>query len=68
MRDLCYDAIDDRYETGITDEIKERLEFELDVIHKMGYDGYFLIVKDFIDAARAEAIPVGPGRGSAAGS
>jgi DNA polymerase-3 subunit alpha len=68
MRALCLDAIDSKYESGMTDEIRERLDFELDVINKMGYNGYFLIVKDLIDAARAEGIPVGPGRGSAAGS
>ncbi len=49
-------------------EYKERLEYELDVITKMGFSGYFLIVGDFIDYARKSGIPVGPGRGSAAGS
>ena len=68
MRTLCLEAIDTKYKSGMTDEIQERLDFELDVINKMGYNGYFLIVKDFIDAARAEGIPVGPGRGSSAGS
>ena len=68
IRALCLDAVDSKYESGMTDEIQERLDFELDVINKMGYNGYFLIVKDLIDAARAEGIPVGPGRGSAAGS
>jgi DNA polymerase III subunit alpha len=47
---------------------KERLEFELDIIRKMGFSGYFLIVADFIGYARRSQIPVGPGRGSAAGS
>ncbi len=50
------------------ESIKERLEFELSVIKKMGFPGYFLIVMDFIDYARKNNIPVGPGRGSAAGS
>ncbi|HEX7878097.1 MAG TPA: DNA polymerase III subunit alpha, partial [Candidatus Eisenbacteria bacterium] len=50
------------------DALRERLEFELDVIKKMGYAGYFLVVQDFIDHARSRGIPVGPGRGSAAGS
>jgi DNA polymerase-3 subunit alpha len=68
IRSLCLEAVDSKYESGMTDEIQERLDFELDVINKMGYNGYFLIVKDFIDAARADGIPVGPGRGSAAGS
>ena len=67
LRFLCYEAAKTKY-PEITPEIKERLDFELGIINTMGYDGYFLIVKDFIDAARAEDIPVGPGRGSAAGS
>ncbi len=46
----------------------ERLEHELDVIKKMGFPGYFLIVADFINYAKANGIPVGPGRGSSAGS
>ena len=46
----------------------QRKDFELDVIRKMGYEGYFLIVADFIEFARSQHIPVGPGRGSAAGS
>jgi len=50
------------------DSLWERLEFELGVIGQMGYAGYFLVVKDFIDYARKQGIPVGPGRGSAAGS
>jgi len=49
-------------------EYKERLEYELDIIIKMGFAGYFLIVADFIDYSRRSDIPVGPGRGSAAGS
>jgi len=49
-------------------EYRERLEFELEIIRKMGFSGYFLIVADFIDYARRNQIPVGPGRGSAAGS
>ena len=52
----------------ITPELEERLEYELGIIRKTGYAGYFLIVWDFIDAARKRHIPVGPGRGSAAGS
>src|SRR6188474_89639 len=50
------------------DEYARRLEYEIEMIHKMGYAGYFLIVWDFIRYAREEGIPVGPGRGSAAGS
>ena len=58
----------ERYGEVLSDEVKERLKYELDVITKTGYAGYFLIVADFIAAARAKEIPVGPGRGSAAGS
>lgn len=52
----------------ITPEIKERLDFELTTVKRMGFPGYFLIVWDFIDAARNMGVRVGPGRGSAAGS
>ncbi len=52
----------------VTDEIRERLEFELKVIREMGFAGYFLIVQDFINKAREMDVAVGPGRGSAAGS
>jgi len=57
-----------RYGTPLRAEVQDRLEYELDVITKTGYAGYFLIVWDFIRAARELGIPVGPGRGSAAGS
>ena len=67
LRELCYKKIRTRYEI-LTDEIKARLDYELETIHGMGYDGYFLIVWDFINFARQEKIPVGLGRGSAAGS
>ena len=67
LRKLCEEKISHRYE-NITDEIKERLTYELSIIHKMGYDSYFLIVWDFINFARSQNIAVGPGRGSAAGS
>ncbi len=60
-------GLENRYDT-ITDQIKERTRFELKIMKEMGFAGYFLIVKDFIDFARSESIPVGPGRGSAAGS
>ncbi len=52
----------------ITPEIRERLDYELEVINRMGFPGYFLITKDFIDYAKSRGVPVGPGRGSAAGS
>ena len=58
----------ERYGAELSTEVTERLEFELGVITKTGYAGYFLIVYDFIKAARDLDIPVGPGRGSAAGS
>jgi len=51
-----------------TPELKERLEYELKVIEKMGYEGYFLIVQDYVNWAKNQGIVVGPGRGSAAGS
>ena len=67
MRGLCFEGAKRKY-GEITLEIEERINFELDIINTMGYDGYFLVVKDFIDKAREMDIPVGPGRGSAAGS
>ncbi|MCD7836410.1 MAG: DNA polymerase III subunit alpha [Lachnospiraceae bacterium] len=71
---LCSDGMTERYgdenkpagDTGMT--LRERLDYELDVIRKMGYVDYFLIVWDFINYAKSNNIPVGPGRGSAAGS
>ena len=67
LRHLCYEGARKRY-TEITPKIEERLEFELGTIEKMGFAGYFLIVMDFIKAARELDVFVGPGRGSAAGS
>ncbi|MDR0573097.1 MAG: DNA polymerase III subunit alpha [Tannerella sp.] len=58
----------DRYGDNLSDEIKERIEFELNTMKTMGFPGYFLIVQDFISAAREMGVAVGPGRGSAAGS
>ncbi len=52
----------------VTPEIKKRFEYEFDTIKQMGFSGYFLVVQDFINAAKEKRIPVGPGRGSAAGS
>ncbi|MCL6638845.1 MAG: DNA polymerase III subunit alpha [Firmicutes bacterium] len=67
LAELCYRGIRRIYgEPG--EEVKKRLEFELGVIKQMGYSAYFLIVWDFINFARTSGIPVGPGRGSAAGS
>ncbi|MCB0402273.1 MAG: DNA polymerase III subunit alpha [Flavobacteriales bacterium] len=67
LRHITYEGAKKRY-PEITDEIKERLDFELDVIRNTGYPGYFLIVEDFIREARNMGVSVGPGRGSAAGS
>ncbi|GMO27009.1 MAG: DNA polymerase III subunit alpha [Termitinemataceae bacterium] len=67
LRSLTMKGLQDRYGT-ITEEIKERAEFELATIVPMGFSGYFLIVADFINWAKQHDIPVGPGRGSGAGS
>tara|TARA_R110000850_G_scaffold277120_1_gene423028 strand:- start:5060 stop:9418 length:4359 start_codon:yes stop_codon:yes gene_type:complete len=67
LKHLTYEGAKKRY-SDITDEIRERLNFELDVIANTGYPGYFLIVQDFIAEARKMGVSVGPGRGSAAGS
>lgn len=67
LRHLTYEGAKKRYPV-ITDEIKERLDFELETIERTGYPGYFLIVQDFTGAARQMGVSVGPGRGSAAGS
>ena len=65
---LTYNGAHWRYGEELTTEQAERIEFELKTICKMGFPDYFLIVQDFIAAARSEGISVGPGRGSAAGS
>ena len=67
LKDLVYKGAKEKY-SKVTDEIQNRIEYELGIINKMGYNGYFLIVEDFIRVARGMGIPVGPGRGSAAGS
>ncbi|WP_247235150.1 DNA polymerase III subunit alpha [Telluribacter sp. SYSU D00476] len=67
LRHLTFEGARQKYET-ITPEIEERLNFELNTIRNMGFPGYFLIVADFIKAAREIGVFVGPGRGSAAGS
>lgn len=64
---LTYEGLKERYK-NITPQVKERLDYELSIIKRMGYGGYFLIVWDFIRYARERGIMVGPGRGSAAGS
>jgi DNA polymerase-3 subunit alpha len=67
LRKLCLNGLKKRYR-DITPEIQKRLDFELEVIKKMGFAGYFLITQDFVKYAKDSHIPVGPGRGSAAGS
>lgn len=67
LNKLCYDGLQERYGEK-AEQLKPRLEYELNTIQKMGYVDYFLIVWDFINYARTHGIPVGPGRGSAAGS
>jgi len=68
LGDLARRGAEDRYGTPLPSQVEERLGYELSVINTAGYAGYFLIVQDFIRAARERGIPVGPGRGSAAGS
>jgi DNA polymerase-3 subunit alpha len=67
LRALCEEGLKLKYPEP-NKEILDRMNFELDVIHRMGFDGYFLVVKDLIDNARKQGVPVGPGRGSGAGS
>ena len=67
LNKLCFEGLERRY-TPVTEELKERLKYELSVIQSMGYVDYFLIVWDFIKYAKDHDIMVGPGRGSAAGS
>lgn len=68
LKKLVYEGAEFRYKENLTKEVTDRLDFELDVIKKMGFPGYFLIVWDFLRAAREMGVSVGPGRGSAAGS
>jgi DNA polymerase-3 subunit alpha len=68
LKHLANEGAIARYGSPLPDAVRERLDFELGVINTAGYAGYFLIVYDFIKAARDRGIPVGPGRGSAAGS
>jgi len=67
LRELCLQGVEWRY-GGMSEPVRQRLEYELGIIKQMGYSAYFLIVWDFIHFARQAGIPVGPGRGSAAGS
>ena len=66
---LAYDGAKRRYGENLSEEVQERIKFELHIMKTMGFPGYFLIVQDFINAARHQLdVSVGPGRGSAAGS
>lgn len=65
---MCRKGFLNRYGENAPQEYRERLEYELDVINKMGYTDYYLIVHDFVRYAKSKGIPVGPGRGSGAGS
>ncbi len=71
LRDLAIKGLRQRIAQGLARDTKEywdRLEYELSVVQRMGFSGYFLIVQDFINWAKNQGVPVGPGRGSAAGS
>jgi DNA polymerase-3 subunit alpha len=68
LRQLTLEGAARRFGSPVPREVTERIDFELGVIGKLGYDSYFLIVWDFVRFAREKGIPVGPGRGSAAGS
>lgn len=68
LRHLTYKGAEKKYAGRLNADIRERIDFELETIRKMGFPGYFLIVQDFIAAARKMGVAVGPGRGSAAGS
>lgn len=68
FKELCRTGLKKRYGDNPSSEIKERLEYEISVIEKMGYVDYYLIVWDFINYAKTNGISVGPGRGSGAGS
>ena len=69
LKKLCMEGAKERYGDPLSDEVKERLNFELYIMKTMGFPGYFLIVQDFINTGRRELdVSVGPGRGSAAGS
>lgn len=65
---LCWEGLERRYPGKVTQDKRDRLQYEIDVIKRMGYTNYYLIVFDFINYAKSQGIPVGPGRGSGAGS
>jgi len=68
LRHLTEEGLKEKFGENVTKEYRDRLEYELSIIDKMGYPSYFLIVQDFVNWARNQGIVVGPGRGSAAGS
>ena len=68
FRKLCYKGMRKRYGESYPKEYADRLEYELETVNKMGYTDYYLIVQDFVRFAKSKGIPVGPGRGSGAGS
>ena len=68
LRYLCEEGLKRNYPSGITEELQQRLDYELGIINSLNFPGYFLIVWDLINFARSQGISVGPGRGSAAGS
>ncbi|HEX3026551.1 MAG TPA: DNA polymerase III subunit alpha, partial [Clostridia bacterium] len=68
FKDLCEKGLEERYGEKIEENVRKRLDYELDIIQRMGYVDYYLIVYDFIRYAKSVDIPVGPGRGSGAGS
>ena len=68
FRELCFEGLYKNYGNNPSKEAIERLEYEISVISKMGYVDYYLIVQDFVNYAKSKGIPVGPGRGSGAGS
>ncbi len=68
LRKLAFEGLEKRYGTPLSDEVKERAEYELSVVERMKFVDYYLIVWDFIHHAETMGIPVGPGRGSGAGS
>ncbi|WP_178667888.1 DNA polymerase III subunit alpha [uncultured Eubacterium sp.] len=68
FRQKCYDGLYERYGRDVPQSYIDRLEYELATVEKMGYTDYYLIVQDFVRFAKSKGIPVGPGRGSGAGS
>ena len=68
LKELCDKGLEKRYGKNFSEEIQKRADYELSIIKKMGYVDYYLIVWDFINYAKTHEIPVGPGRGSGAGS